>query len=72
MVRGQTYCFLGSSGVGKTTLLNNLLGEDSLKTQAVREGDGRGRHTTTRRQLNVLKNGALVVDTPGMRELCIR
>lgn len=69
MVRGQTYCFLGSSGVGKTTLLNNLLEEDSFKTQAVREGDGRGRHTTTRRQLCLLKNGALVVDTPGMREL---
>jgi ribosome biogenesis GTPase len=67
--RGKTYCLLGSSGVGKTTLLNILLGREAFETQEVREKDGRGRHTTTRRQLSVLENGALLVDTPGMREL---
>ncbi|MCH8219227.1 MAG: ribosome small subunit-dependent GTPase A [Planctomycetes bacterium] len=65
----QTYCLLGSSGVGKTTLLNNLLGEERLETQAVREKDGKGRHTTSARELILLKNGSLIVDTPGMREL---
>ena len=66
---GKTYCLLGSSGVGKTTLLNNLLGREEFDTQPVREKDGRGRHTTARRQLTILDNGALLVDTPGMREL---
>ena len=66
---GKTYCLLGSSGVGKTTLLNHLLGREALETQPVREKDGRGRHTTARRQLTILDNGALLVDTPGMREL---
>ncbi|MCK4966445.1 ribosome small subunit-dependent GTPase A, partial [bacterium] len=60
---------LGSSGVGKTTLLNNLLDKALFETQAVREKDGRGRHVTTRRQLICLENGAMIVDTPGMREL---
>ncbi len=67
--QGKTYCLLGSSGVGKTTLLNHLLGHEEFKTNAVREKDGRGRHTTTRRQLTVVDNGALLIDTPGMREL---
>lgn len=67
--KGKTYCLLGSSGVGKTTLLNNLLGREEFETNPVREKDGRGRHTTARRQLIVLDNGALLVDTPGMREL---
>jgi ribosome biogenesis GTPase / thiamine phosphate phosphatase len=67
--RGKTYCLLGSSGVGKTTLLNHLMGRDAFETAPVREKDGRGRHTTSRRQLTVLDNGALIVDTPGMREL---
>jgi ribosome biogenesis GTPase / thiamine phosphate phosphatase len=67
--RGRTYCLLGPSGVGKTTLLNRLLGEDVFETNQVREKDGRGRHTTARRQLTVLDNGALLVDTPGLREL---
>lgn len=67
---GRTYCVLGTSGVGKTTLLNNLLGEeDYLFTLPVRESDGKGLHSTTWRELIVLENGALVVDTPGMREL---
>jgi len=69
MIQGQTFCLLGSSGVGKTTLLNNLLDEALFETQAVREKDGRGRHTTSSRQLIPLKNGSMVIDTPGMREL---
>ncbi len=66
---GQTYCLLGSSGVGKTTLLNNLIGEPIFKTKTVREKDGKGRHGTTYRQLIKLDCGAMVIDTPGMREL---
>ena len=65
----KTYCLLGSSGVGKSTLINNLLDEMRLKTHNVREKDGKGRHVTTRRQLIKLKNGAMIIDTPGMREL---
>jgi ribosome biogenesis GTPase / thiamine phosphate phosphatase len=65
----QTYCLLGSSGVGKTTLLSNLLRTEVYKTQPTREKDGRGRHTTTRRELILLENGSIVIDTPGMREL---
>ncbi|MCC6397456.1 MAG: ribosome small subunit-dependent GTPase A [Bacteroidetes bacterium] len=67
--RGKTYCLIGSSGVGKTTLLNHLLGSEAFETNAVREKDSRGRHTTSRRQMTILDNGALLVDTPGMREL---
>ncbi|MBN2029222.1 ribosome small subunit-dependent GTPase A [bacterium] len=66
---GQTYCLLGSSGVGKTTLLNHLLDRPLFETRTVREKDGKGRHTTNVRQLIHLKNGAMVIDTPGMREL---
>jgi len=67
---GKTYCIIGSSGVGKTTLLNNLLDdEDCLFTLPVRKKDGKGLHSTTWRELITLDNGALVVDTPGMREL---
>lgn len=69
LAAGKTYCLLGSSGVGKTTLLNHLIGQDLLETNAVREYDGKGRHTTTRRQLLVLDQGAMLIDTPGMREL---
>jgi len=69
LVPRKTYCLLGSSGVGKTTLINNLQDEVRLKTHSVREKDGKGRHITTRRQLIYLKNGAMIIDTPGMREL---
>src|SRR6185369_5605732 len=65
----RTLALLGSSGVGKSTLLNRLLGEDLQRTGAVRAGDGRGKHTTTGAQLFRLPGGALVIDTPGMREL---
>ena len=66
---GMTIALLGSSGVGKSTLINRLLGRDALPTQGVRGGDGRGRHTTTRRELVFLPGGAMVIDTPGLREL---
>jgi len=66
---GQTVALIGSSGVGKSTLVNRLLGEDRLKTASIREADGRGRHTTTARHLVELPGGALLIDTPGMREL---
>lgn len=66
---GQTLAFLGSSGVGKSTLVNALFGEGTAETAAIREDDGRGRHTTTRRQMRFLPNGCAVLDTPGMREL---
>ena len=66
---GRTYCLLGSSGVGKTTLLNHLVGRDLFETNTVRARDGKGRHTTARRQLIVLDQGAMLIDTPGMREL---
>jgi len=69
LVPKETYCLLGSSGVGKTTLLNNLLGKAQFETQPIREKDGKGRHTTTRRQLNLLQNGAMLIDTPGIREI---
>ena len=65
---GQTIALLGSSGVGKTTLINRLLGEERFPTQDVSLTDSKGRHTTTRRQLTVLPQGGLLMDTPGMRE----
>lgn len=61
--------FLGSSGVGKSTLVNKLVGKEIIKTAEIREEDSRGRHTTTSRQLIMLPNGTMVIDTPGMREL---
>lgn len=65
---GQTVAFIGSSGVGKSTLINRLLGEDTLATGGLRNDD-KGRHTTTHRELLFLPNGGMVIDTPGMREL---
>jgi ribosome biogenesis GTPase len=69
MQPGLTYCLLGSSGVGKTTLINNLIGESIYKTKTVSKKESKGRHATTHRQLIVLDSGAMIVDTPGMREL---
>ena len=66
---GQSIVLVGSSGAGKSTLTNTLLGIDRMKTGAVREGDDRGRHTTTHRALIALPSGACLIDTPGMREL---
>ena len=65
----QTVALLGSSGVGKSTLVNRLLGADTLRVGAISDSDGKGRHTTTSRQLVELPGGALLIDTPGMREL---
>jgi len=66
---GETAAFVGSSGVGKSSLINALLSENRMRTGEVREGDGRGRHVTTHRQLLLLPQGGLLLDTPGMREL---
>ena len=66
---GQTVALLGSSGVGKSTLINHLLGREYLRVQEIRKHDGRGLHTTTHRELILLPQGGLVLDTPGMREL---
>ena len=66
---GRTIALLGSSGVGKSTLVNTLAGEELLATQEIREDDGEGRHTTSHRQLVLLPGGGLVLDTPGLREL---
>jgi ribosome biogenesis GTPase len=67
--RGSTIALLGSSGAGKSTLVNRLLGWDRQDTGSVREHDSRGRHTTTKRELIVLPEGGVLVDTPGLREL---
>lgn len=66
---GQTIAFLGSSGVGKSTLTNTLSGHASAMTQDIREDDAKGRHTTTHRHLHILPGGCAILDTPGMREL---
>jgi ribosome biogenesis GTPase len=66
---GRTVVLLGSSGEGKSTLVNALLGSQRMVTQAIREADGRGRHTTSHRELVLLPGGGLLLDTPGMREL---
>jgi len=66
---GETVALLGSSGVGKSTLINKLLGEERQRIRDVRVSDRRGRHTTTNRELIVMPGGALMIDTPGMREL---
>ena len=68
-VEGRTVALLGSSGVGKSTLINTLLGESAQETNAIREDDAKGRHTTTSRTIHFLSSGGLLLDTPGMREL---
>lgn len=67
--RGVTVVFLGSSGVGKSTIINRILGYDRMKTAPVRADDGRGRHTTTTRELVVLPAGGVLIDSPGVREV---
>jgi ribosome biogenesis GTPase len=66
---GMTAVFLGSSGVGKSTITNGLLGTGVQATREIREADSKGRHTTTHRELFVLSGGGMVIDTPGLREL---
>lgn len=67
--KGRTYCFLGSSGVGKSTLINKLLGKDTIKTERISIASGRGKHVTTARQMYFLESGGIVIDNPGMREV---
>jgi ribosome biogenesis GTPase len=68
---GKTAVLLGSSGVGKSTLVNALAGTERMATREIREDDARGRHTTTHRELILLPSGVLILDTPGMRELAL-
>lgn len=71
MDRGKTYCLLGSSGVGKSTLLNNLSGLTIMKTAAISQSTNKGRHVTSHRELIILDSGGILVDNPGMREVGI-
>ncbi|MDD4531260.1 MAG: ribosome small subunit-dependent GTPase A [Candidatus Pacebacteria bacterium] len=67
--KGKTYCFLGSSGVGKSSLINKLIGEDAIKTGEISGYSGKGKHTTTSREMYFLKSGGIVIDNPGIREV---
>jgi ribosome biogenesis GTPase len=69
--KGKTYCMLGSSGVGKSTLLNNLSGKSMMKTNSISDSTSKGKHTTSHRELIVLDNGGILIDNPGMREVGI-
>jgi len=69
--KGKTYCLLGSSGVGKSTLINNLAGKTVMQTGSISESTQKGKHVTTHRELTVLKNGGIIIDNPGMREVGI-
>lgn len=71
ILKDKTYCLLGSSGVGKSTLLNNLSGKELMKTNTISASANRGRHVTTHRELLVLENGGILIDNPGMREIGI-
>jgi len=71
LLRGKTYCLLGSSGVGKSTLLNNLSGKQMMKTDTISASTQKGRHVTSHRELLVLENGGILIDNPGMREVGI-
>lgn len=67
--KGKTYCLLGSSGVGKSTLLNNLSGKTIMRTDAISQTTNRGKHVTSHRELTILENGGILIDNPGMREI---
>jgi ribosome biogenesis GTPase len=69
--KGKTYCMLGSSGVGKSTLLNNLSGKALMRTDTISQNTSKGRHVTTHRELIILENGGILIDNPGMREVGI-
>jgi ribosome biogenesis GTPase len=69
--KGKTYCFIGSSGVGKSSLINKLLGKSEIETKEINRFTGRGKHTTTTREMYFLKNGGIVIDNPGTREVGI-
>lgn len=69
IAKGKTYCFLGSSGVGKSSLINKLIGKEVIKTSQISTHTDRGRHTTTSREMYFLENGGIVIDNPGMREV---
>ena len=69
--KGKTFCMLGSSGVGKSTLLNNLSQRSVMKTDSISRSTGKGRHVTSHRELIVLENGGILIDNPGMREVGI-
>ncbi|ROL58103.1 ribosome small subunit-dependent GTPase A [Bacteroidetes/Chlorobi group bacterium ChocPot_Mid] len=71
IVRGKTYCMLGSSGVGKSTLLNNLSGRQIMRTDTISQSTNKGRHITSHRELIVLENGGILIDNPGMREVAV-
>ena len=71
IAKGKTYCFLGSSGVGKSTLINKLLNRNEIKTSEISQSTGKGRHTTTSREMYFLSNGGIVIDNPGTREVGI-
>ncbi len=71
LAKGKTYCMLGSSGVGKSTLLNNLSGKSLMKTLSISDSTSKGRHATSHRELIILDNGAILIDNPGMREVGI-
>jgi len=69
IIKRKTYCFLGSSGVGKSSLINKLLGKDIIKTENISLGNNKGKHTTTNREMYFLESGGIVIDNPGMREV---
>ncbi|MBN2479080.1 MAG: ribosome small subunit-dependent GTPase A [Parachlamydiales bacterium] len=69
--KGKTYCFLGSSGVGKSSLINNLIGETRIKTGDIGKHTSRGKHVTTSREMYIIENGGVVIDNPGMRQIGI-
>jgi len=69
--KGKTYCLLGSSGVGKSTLLNNLSGREFMKTGSISDSTNKGKHVTSHRELLMLENGGILIDNPGMREVGI-